>query len=720
MIIWSIGTRLGPYELLAPIGDGGMGEVWKAFDTRIDRTVAIKRLKSEHAERFRSEARAIAALNHPHICQLYDVGPDYLVMEYVEGKPIQGPLPSGEAVRLSIQIARALEEAHMNGIVHRDIKPGNILKTVKGVKLLDFGLAKVEVSSQAVDHTALTETGMVVGTAAYMSPEQIQGSPVDARSDMFSFGAVMYEILSGRRAFTGETQFATFTAIVTEDPLTLDTPPAIERIVRRCLAKKPAQRFQNMAEARAALELVEHDSVTSRPSIAVLPFANMSGDQEQEYFSDGLAEEIINVLAHLPGLKVIARTSAFAFKGQNSDIRRIAEVLGVSHVLEGSVRKSGSRLRITAQLITARDGSHLWSERFDRNMEDVFAVQDEIAGAIAGALRIQLSADPPAPRHIPPLPAYEAVLKARHYLQKWTEETLVRATQCYEEAIRLDPRFALAYCELGLNYFMIAAETPLTQKEAVARMKMTAHKALEIEPSLAEAHAVHAMVAVLDYDWQEAGREFDIVMAGGPVSPLVRYLYSAFYLKAVGRMEEAMEQTQLGLREDPLNWLLRMSPGLLLLGDENPSGEEVLLKVLDLNDNAWIAHVWLAAYCWIQQRTTDALKFAEKAHALVPLQLGVIGILAGILQGCGNRERSEALRGRLGSGEAAGAPAGFFNFHMISGELDAAAGWLEKAIGQRDGRAPWIMPRMFGRQFTSSPHWPRLAKMMNLPERTWT
>ncbi len=334
MITWSIGTRLGPYELLAPIGAGGMGEVWKAFDTRIDRTVAIKRLKSEHAERFRSEARAIAALNHPHICQLYDVGPDYLVMEYVEGKPIQGPMPSGEAVRLSIQIARALEEAHTNGIVHRDIKPGNILKTVKGVKLLDFGLAKVEVSSQAVDHTALTETGMVVGTAAYMSPEQIEGSPVDARSDMFSFGAVMYEILSGRRAFTGETQFATFAAIVTEDPLTLDTPPAIERIVRRCLAKKPAQRFQNMAEARAALELVEHDSVPSRPSIAVLPFANMSGDQEQEYFSDGLSEEIINVLAHLPGLKVIARTSAFAFKGQNSDIRRIAEVLGVSHVLE--------------------------------------------------------------------------------------------------------------------------------------------------------------------------------------------------------------------------------------------------------------------------------------------------------------------------------------------------------------------------------------------------
>jgi len=316
------GDQLGPYEILTPIGAGGMGEVWKARDTRLNRIVAIKRLNGEHAKRFKREARAIGSLNHPHVCQLYDVGPDYLVMEFVDGAPIKSPLPAQEAIRLAIQIASALEEAHSKGIVHRDVKPGNILITKKGeAKLLDFGLVKVGPPGDGVSTLTmgLTEQGMVVGTVAYMSPEQAEGLAVDARSDIFSFGVVMYEMLSGVRAFRRDTPMATLLAIVRDEAAPLEAPEALERIVGRCLAKQPSKRFQTMGEVKEALEQAGQAGKVSQPqpSIAVLPFANMSADKENEYFGDGLAEEIINMLAHVPGLKVTARTSSF-FSGERT------------------------------------------------------------------------------------------------------------------------------------------------------------------------------------------------------------------------------------------------------------------------------------------------------------------------------------------------------------------------------------------------------------------
>ncbi len=333
-----------------------MGEVWKARDTRVDRVVAIKRLRAEHAERFTHEARAIAALNHPHICQLYDIGPDYLVLEYIEGEILKGPVAVADALRLAMQIAEALDAAHRKGIVHRDLKPANILVNESGAKLLDFGLAQGDAPLVSGDATVACEWTSTVpsGTAAYMSPEQAQGQSVDARSDVFSFGAVLYEMLSGRRAFRGDTPSATITAVVNEEPAPLEAPAALERIVSRCLAKQPGERFQSMAEVIAALEQAWSARPHEHPSIAVLPFANMSRDPDDEYFSDGLAEELINLLAHVPGLKVTARTSSFAFRGKEQDIRRIAETLGVSNVLEGSVRRAGSRIRVTAQLINAR------------------------------------------------------------------------------------------------------------------------------------------------------------------------------------------------------------------------------------------------------------------------------------------------------------------------------------------------------------------------------
>ena len=415
------GSHLGPYEIVSALGAGGMGEVYRARDGRLGRDVAIKVLPAPFAadphrlRRFEDEARAIAALNHPHICQIYDIGPGYLVLEYIVGVPPQGPLAPKEAVRLGLQIASALEAAHQCGILHRDLKPANILVTPSGTaKLLDFGLAKLMASDGDLTRTV---DGAVLGTAAYMSPEQWQGRALDARSDVFSFGAVMYEMLSGTRAFAGETAAQVSSAVLRDEPRPLQAPQALKRLVSRCLSKPPGERFQTMADLKTALEQVLTRPADHQPSIAVLPFANMSADPENEYFSDGLAEEIINALANVPGLKVIARTSAFAFKGKQEDVRRIAEVLGVANVLEGSVRKAGNRIRVTAQLIAAADGSHLWSERFDRELADVFAIQDEIAQAIAGALQVKLTrtaAD--ARHHTPRLAAYDAFLRGRHHL----------------------------------------------------------------------------------------------------------------------------------------------------------------------------------------------------------------------------------------------------------------------------------------------------------------
>jgi serine/threonine-protein kinase len=360
----SVGERLGPYEILAPIGAGGMGEVYKAKDTRLDRIVAIERLHGHTSDssraRFEQEARAIAALNHPHICQVYDVGPDYLVLEYIEGKPLvsqqsPGPVPVDEAVSVALQIAAALEEAHSRGIIHRDLKPDNIFKTRTGIKILDFGLAKLAADADATR----TAEGTVMGTAAYMSPEQAQGKSGDARSDIFSFGAVLYELLAGRRAFTGDSMASILAAVLNADPAPIQAAPALHQVVMRCLRKAPEQRFQTIAEVKKALEQVTAKPAEKQPSIAVLPFANMSQDKEQEYFNDGLAEEIINLLAQIPGLKVIARTSAFAFRGKEQDIRAIAGALGVSTVLEGSVRRAGNRIRVTAQLISAEAAAAL-------------------------------------------------------------------------------------------------------------------------------------------------------------------------------------------------------------------------------------------------------------------------------------------------------------------------------------------------------------------------
>ena len=699
----SAGDRLGPYEILAPIGAGGMGEVWKARDTRLDRLVAIKQLKGPHRCRFEQEARAVAALNHPHICTLHDVGPDYLVMEYIEGEQLRCPLPAEEALKLAIQIAGALEEAHQRGILHRDLKPANIMITPKGAKLLDFGLAKLWSQGEVTQ----TIEGAVLGTIAYMSPEQAEGKLADARSDIFSFGAVLYEMLSGTRAFSG---------VLREDPAPVKSSRDFAEIVMRCLRRRPEDRFQTMADVRAALQRVSLKSV--QPSIAVLPFANMSADPEQEYFSDGLTEEIINALANLPEIKVTARTSAFSFKGKGTKIAQIANELGVEHVLEGSVRKSGSRIRVTAQLINAADGFHLWSERYDRQLDDVFAVQDEISAAIAGVLQSKLMAAPETKLHKPSVGAYEAYLRGRHQMWKkmTTQDSFLRAREFYQQAIALDPQFVLPYAALA-TWYHIAGTGLMDEEEAIILGRQAARKALEIDPSSPEGNAWLGIFAVVrDFDWKEAERRFQLALARKPVQPEIRHLYGYFYLRLVGRAAEAVEQHRRALETDPLNLIIRV--GLALSLRDAGRGQEATeegKRLLELEPEFQPSYS-LQALDVTRLPSAEALAYAEQGIAVAPWFLPNIGLLAGVLARSGDQERAQGVLRGLGNRQAYGAACGFVIYHCLCSEVEQAAEWMEKAIAQKHQMVSMLLlSPPYGPMLRSSSRWPALARMMNLP-----
>lgn len=713
----SPGDRLGPYEILSPIGVGGMGEVWKARDVRLDRTVAIKQLKHQHTTRFEQEARAIAALNHPHICQLYDIGPDYLVLEYIEGRPLAGPLPLHEVLRVAGQIADALESAHRRRLLHRDLKPANILLTDTGcAKLLDFGLAKLlcpeSVDTQTVD-------GTVLGTAAYMSPEQAEGRSLDERSDIFSFGAVLYELISGTRPFAGDSIAQVLGALLRDEPPALRTTPAVQAIVRRCLAKRPADRFPSVSELKAALEQASVPGARRQPSIAVLPFANMSGDKEQDYFSDGLTEEIINALAHIPELKVTARTSAFSFRGKDMRIAQIANELGVEHVLEGSVRKGGNRVRITAQLIEAADGFHLWSERYDRELTDVFAVQDEISASIASVLRARLGAGREGVRaYTPKIAAYEAYLKARHYCWKFMRpESLEKSRECYEEAARLDTGFALPHAMLA-EYYHIASSFLIDPGRGAALGRQAAQRALELDPALPEAHAWLGIFAVwADYDWLEAQRHFDIALSREPVSGYLRQLYGYFYLRQVGRPLEAVEHQRRALEDDPLNMIIRL--GLAVSLTAAGRDEEALAearKLLDL-DPHFVPAYTLQALDVTKAPLQEALAFAEQGRALAPWNPISTALLAGLLVRSGNRQRAEDLMQELSDERANAVPVAFAIFHLLCEEIETAAEWTEKAVKQRHNMvAMLLLTPPWKPLLCASARWPKLASLMNLPE----
>ena len=567
-----IGKRLGHYEILERLGAGGMGEVYRARDTRLGREVAIKILPEtaerdpQSLDRFQREAQAASALNHPNICTIHDVGEDakrpFIVMEYVKGDTLdaiiqRGPIEAGRVIDLAVQIADALDAAHRQTIVHRDIKPGNIVVTERGiVKVLDFGLAKhfgvpvgaldrtITVSEQAL----LTSPGMAVGTVAYMSPEQALGRTVDARSDLFAFGAVLHEMATGKRAFPGRTPAEVFNALLNEPPANPlpEGLSGLRPILDSLLEKAPERRMDSAASAVAALRRLSHGDAAALAggkapaSIAVLPFVNISADPENEYFTDGMSEEILSALSKVDALRVASRTSSFAFKGRNEDIRSIGRSLGVGSILEGSVRKSGKRLRVTVQLVKVEDGYRLWSERYDREMEDVFAVQDEIAESVANALRVVLTErERRMIRKVPTenIEAYDDFLRGRDQLHRLGAEALNAALELFERATVRDPRFALAWVGVvEACYWLNTWIKP--DASLVAKAGKAAQTVLGIDPDLAEAHVAVGLSRFMSKDHAGAYRAFEKAIALDPHS-FEAYYYCARTCVGDGRLEDA-------------------------------------------------------------------------------------------------------------------------------------------------------------------------------------
>jgi serine/threonine-protein kinase len=577
------GSRLGSYEILSPLGAGGMGEVYRARDAKLDRDVALKVLPPhlardpEALERFEREAKTIAALSHPNILSIFDFGEErgiaYAVTELLEGETVRsrlaaGALPSRKAVEIAVGMAHGLAAAHEKGIVHRDLKPENVFVTRDGrVKLLDFGLARIlpftTGEGSAAATAGLTEPGAILGTVGYMSPEQVRGGSASPRSDIFSFGAVFYEMLTGRRAFQRESGVETMMAILHEEPPELregsrTLPVELTEIVVHCLEKKPDERFQSARDLAFALRFGERDeSSASRraalaeagPSIAVLPFRNMSSDREAEYFCDGVTEEILNVLAQIPGLSVAARTSSFAYKGKDTDVRQIGRELGVRTVLEGSLRQVGQRLRVNVQLVDVASGYQLWSERYDREMQDVFAVQDEIARAIAETLKVRLlpaAGEPIVAPATENVEAYDCYLKGRYF---WARRQLHEAIEQFDAAVSKDPDYVAAWTGIAESYAVWGFYGGIPTWEAFARSRSAAERAQALAPE-----GAHLSLGIIEhyYGWDLAREERELRLAidQNPRS-FEGYFWLSLCFGVIGRFEEALVLARRGVEAEP-------------------------------------------------------------------------------------------------------------------------------------------------------------------------
>jgi eukaryotic-like serine/threonine-protein kinase len=610
------GSKLAHYEITEKIGEGGMGVVYKAKDSHLDRFVAIKVLPPERVadperkRRFVQEAKAASVLNHPNIITVHDIderdGVDFIVMEYVRGKTLDEMIPSkglklGDALKYGVQIADALAKAHSAGIIHRDVKPYNVMVGEDGrVKLLDFGLAKLTEAAplgedEATRTLPTTDKGTIVGTVAYMSPEQAEGKRLDARSDIFSFGSVLYEMVTGRRAFQKESKTSTLAAIIHKEPEPLEAviPHDLERIIKRCLHKDPARRFQHLDDAKVALEELKEESDSGKltPSvgnvektqktIAVLPFANLSSEKDQN-FVDGLSEEILNSLAQIPNLKVMARTSSFSFKGANKTVQEIAGVLGVENILEGSVRKAGNALRITTQLVRAADGSYLWSKTYDRELKDIFAIQEDIATAVAGELKATLGIGKSLKQlgGTENMEAYEHYLLAKGLWQRTLDEgnvynTLKRAHKSIDAAIELDPKFALAWAHKSIIHLYLSIFGPANHAESEHDAALsTALKAIELEPKLWVGYFSLCCIQAAKGEFIEA--EASYIKAHELTYELSWLSIDQPRVLAIGNIRKAQEVMKELVRNDPLNMELRGFYLLTfgLLGDIRRAEEE--------------------------------------------------------------------------------------------------------------------------------------------------
>jgi TolB-like protein/Tfp pilus assembly protein PilF len=668
----------GRYLLERELGQGGMAVVFLAQDLRHDRKVALKVLRPDlsaaiGAERFLREIKLAAGLTHPHILPVYDSGDAggllFYVMPNMEGRSLrerlerERQLPLAEALTVTREVASALDYAHRHHVVHRDIKPENILLHDGSAMVADFGIGKA-LSAEG----SLTQTGMVMGTPTYMSPEQASGDvDVDGRTDLYSLACVLFEMLTGEPPFTGATAQAIiakrFVSPIPKVRVTRDVPEAVDDALTRALARTPVDRFPTAAQFVEALRQVNglgasgqatvpagrtSASVPAPKAIAVLPLANMSADPENEYFSDGMTEEIINALAKVPGMQVASRTSSFAFKGKEVDIRQIGEKLGVSSVIEGSVRKVGNRVRITAQLINVADGYHLWSETYDRQLEDVFAIQDEISRAIVDALKLRLAGD--ADTLVAPtknIEAYTLYLKGRFFFNKDTEPGTRKALDFFQQSLLQDPTYARSYAGIADCWTQLADDF-VVPDDAYPRAKAAATRALQHDPDLVE--AITSVGKVLCwYEWDFVGAERQLRRAV-TLNDGYAEAHQAFgsVLPTVGRLAEGVEEMRKALTLDPLQavysrWLARL---LLFSGN----AEKVIAqarKTMDLNPDYAYSYLDIGTAHLELGNPETALQWFQKGQGLESSVRSYDALIVRALAPLGRREEADEILGRL-------------------------------------------------------------------------
>ncbi len=706
-----IGQTISHYKILEKLGEGGMGVVYKAQDLKLDRTVALKFLPTqfgsgeEQKKRFFQEAKAASALDHPNVCIIHEIdqtpdGQTFICMAYYEGEPLNKKLERGyltleEVLDFGLQIAQGLAKAHQIGIIHRDIKPGNIIITEEGLaKILDFGLAKL------VGKSSVTTSQKVIGTTGYMSPEQLCGETLDHRTDIWSLGMVLYEMSAGQPPFTGESDQAIMYAILNDAPLPITNIRAgffeeVDRMVSKCLEKKPSFRYQYLTDLIVDLRRLQKDKTPSvgvsaalQKSIAVLPFDNISPDPENEYFSDGLTEEVITHLSKIRTLKVISRTSVMRYKGVKKPLRQIAGELGVVFILEGSVRKQGNDLRISAQLIDAVQDAHLWAEKYRGTLEDVFDIQEKVAGEIAGALKLRLTPSEEKDlkkRYTENTEAYQLYLKGRYYWNKRTEEGMKKGISFFQEAIEKDSSFAPAYVGLADANILLGVYGYLPCRAVMPAAKTAAAKALEIDEALAEAHASMAHVKMLyEWDWEGAEKGFQSAIKLSPAYAAARLWYS-INLSSTGRLEEALAEVKKARELDPLSLIINTDVGLIhYFARRYDQAIEEYQKTLEIDPNFYVTRAALGlAY---QQKGAFDQAVAELrlslnlsgGSTLIEATLGHTYAVAGKKD-----EARQVLASLKEPAKRYVMPYAVARLYAGLKEIDQAFEWLEKAYQDR-------------------------------------
>jgi len=764
------GSRFGPYEILAPVGEGGMGQVWRARDTRLDRDVALKVLPTETLTdktaraRLVQEARLASKLNHPYICTVYEVGESdgqtYIAMELVEGQPLsarlaEGPLPIEQVLRYGQQLADALGHAHERRVVHRDLKSANVVLTPQGrVKILDFGLAKRLTDEQLADATtvarhSLTEPGTVAGTLAYMAPEQLRGQPADARSDIWALGVVLYEMAGGQRPFQGQTGYELTSAVLKEAPAPL--PPAVPApltaVIDRCLVKEPAERYQRAAEVQAALEAVASGGEAARwPTwravvwgrrrllgraaaafallliaatlvafdvggvrsrvmggtgtikLAVLPFANLSGDAGQEYLSDGLTQEMITLLGrlHPATLSVIARTSVMRYKKTDTPVNQIGRELGVDYVLEGSAQRQADGILITAELINVADQTQVWADKFERDFSAILAVQGQVAQSVARALAVELLPAEEARlaivRTVNP-EAYEAYLKGSSLWQTLNAVDLDAAQRYFEQALEKDPSYAPAFSGLAWIWLVRGQTGLIVPSEAGPKAKASALQAAGLDDNSAEAHdALANILSWNEWDWAGAEREWKRTLELNP-NFANAHAYYAHYLAIMKRAAEAVSHSERALELDPFNPLYHSLYGGVLVGlrryDDALAAAHKAISIRADTSLAYgvIQRVYLGKGMRKEQLADQRLRIAKDPERVAAFDRG---LAEGGYEGA-QRAIADVLAARYEkSKNREGLPYGIAMRYLDAGDKDQAIAWLQKAFDTRDQNLPYL------------------------------